>query len=129
MSTKQSSTLLRFAALSALVWLGSSSAQAEDTTTNANRTAYDAAIKCFIANSVAKGNSSDAGYAAQAATYETKARESFDIAVTLGKTLGYSGGRINQDMGMAQGVELPKLVQDEAYFRQAVTTCQALGLM
>lgn len=96
---------------------------------DSNQTAYAAAIKCFIANSVAKGNSHDAGYTAEAAAYETKARESFDIAVTLGKTLGYSGGRINQDMGMAQGQELPKLVQNKAYFRQAVATCKALGLM
>jgi len=107
--------------------LGSASASSAGTASD--KTAYDAAMQCFIANGVEKGNRRDVGDAKGAAAFEAKAREDFDIAVTLGKTLGFSGNRINQDFGMAQADQLPKLVKDRAYFERTAATCRQLGLM
>lgn len=98
-------------------------------TERGNQLAYTAAIRCFVANGAASGEREDAGDAKEAARYERAARRSFDTAVKLGGVLGYSGSRINQDLGLAQAKELPKLVADPAYNRQTMATCRALGLL
>lgn len=95
----------------------------------ANRMAYDAAIKCFVAASVATGEREDAGDRDAATRYEHSARKSFDTASALGEKLGFSGSRINQDFGMAQAAQLPKLVRDLNYYRDTAAMCRALGLM
>ena len=103
-------------------------AVADDTMTRANRMAYDIAMKCFVANGVARGNSRDVGDTAQAAAYEAKARRSFNAASNLGDALRYSDKRVDQDFGLAQTQELPKLVKDGAYLRQTLATCESAGL-
>lgn len=95
----------------------------------ANRAAYGHAMKCFVANGHARGMRQRAGDEAKAAAYETKARMSFDTAVKLGRALGYSGDRMDQDFGLAQTRELPAMVSDQKYFVEAAATCKALGLM
>ena len=102
---------------------------ADDAVTRANRSAYGAAMRCFVADGIARGDQQDAGNEAKAAAFEAKARKSFDTAVKLGNLLGYSGSRVNQDFGMAQTYELPKMIKDTTYYRKAVATCKALGLM
>lgn len=96
---------------------------------NTAQTAYDSSLRCFVANGRAIGVQERAGDAQAAARYEQKARLSFDTALRLGQSLGFSGTRINQDLGIAQGRELPQMVNDRRYFEQAVATCRALGLM
>jgi hypothetical protein len=96
--------------------------------TRANRMAYDIAMRCFVANGVARGNSRDAGDPTQAAAYEAKARRSFNAASNLGDALGYTGTRINQDFGMAQADELPKLVNNAGYLKRTLATCASGGL-
>tara|TARA_R110002051_G_scaffold269600_1_gene329789 strand:- start:4808 stop:5197 length:390 start_codon:yes stop_codon:yes gene_type:complete len=96
---------------------------------DASHRAYEAALKCFVANGRAIGLQERAGDLESAARYEQKARLSFDAAVRLGQSLGFSGTRINQDLGIAQGRELPQMVSDTVYFERAVATCRALGLM
>ncbi|MDP1735992.1 MAG: hypothetical protein Q8L23_00975 [Caulobacter sp.] len=100
-----------------------------DATARANRMAYDAAMKCFVANGHAIGLRERAGDTVKAAYYETRARLSFDTAMKLGAVLRLSGSRIDQDFRLAQTRELPPMVTDETYFLDAVATCKALGLM
>lgn len=88
---------------------------------------YEVAMKCFVAYGAATGERRDAGDQVAAATYEKKARRSFDVAVLLGDRIGYSGGRQNQDFGLAQTRELPKMVADAAYLRRALATCESAG--
>ncbi|TAL32262.1 MAG: hypothetical protein EPN98_14015 [Phenylobacterium sp.] len=109
---------------------GAAAAQTRDAAVQrANRMAYEAAMKCFVTAGAASGEREDAGDRAAAARYEQAARRSFDTASRLGEVLGYSGSRINQDFGLAQTRELPKLVADATYNRNAAATCRAIGLM
>ncbi|MBI1262771.1 MAG: hypothetical protein GC184_13715 [Rhizobiales bacterium] len=101
----------------------------EDATTQANRTAYSALMKCFVANGFANGERLDAGDAAKAAIYDRQARRSYDLAYTAGQKLGLSEEQVTRDINFVQATELPKMVRDQQYFISAVATCKALHLM
>ena len=124
---------LLHATCAAMIWAACTTAAPAQTgdlaVQRANRMAYEASMKCFVANGVATGEREDAGDREAAARYERTARKSFNTAVKLGEALGYTGTRINQDFGLAQARELPKLATDGAYNRTTATTCRALGLM
>ena len=109
--------------------LSVSAAAGEDAMTRANRSAYEAAMTCFVANGIVTGDKRQSGDKKQEAVFEAKARQSFDIAVQLGHKLGYSGTHINEDFGLAQAREIGRLMTDSAYFRRTAATCKALGLM
>lgn len=117
------------AALTIVAALTAANASAQPTQQEAQRQAYGHSLSCFVANSHAMGISKRGGDAAKMAHYERKARLSFDNAVRLGKALGYSGTRVDQDFGIVQARELPPMVNDEAYFLKTAATCKALGLM
>jgi hypothetical protein len=119
----------RIAALAAVFALCAEATLAQSATADTQRQAYGYAMACFVANGIVVGDMQNAGKARLADAQEAKARLSFDTAVKFGEALGYSGSRINQDFGLAQGKQLPKLVKDGAYFKQTVATCKALGLM
>lgn len=104
-------------------------AWAQATSSHGNVLAYEASMKCFVANGHAAGLRNRAGQPRQAAAYDASARVAFDAATNLGRTLGYTNRRINQDFGLVQSRELPPMVADTAYFQRAVATCRALGLM
>lgn len=102
---------------------------AQQATAQARRSAYDAAMKCFVASGYVIGERERAGDAAGAARYEQHARRSFDTALGLGRALSLSGSRIDQDLGLAQTRHLPPMVADRRYLEQSVSMCRALGLM
>ena len=101
----------------------------DDAAQRGNRQAYEASIKCFVVLGMLVGDAKDAGKPELAATYDRQARQSFDFALQLGGKLGLTGTHMNEDFGMAQTNELPKLVKDKAYFRSSAATCKALGLL
>ena len=112
-------------ALAFAVATGWTPAAAQDS----NRLAYEASIKCFVANGLARGERLDAGDTATAAIHETNARRSFDLSFRFGHAVGLSDQHINEDLGLAQGAEMPKMVGNAEYFRDTVATCKAIGLM
>ena len=119
-------------ALVACAWLGAGAAtadSADDAVSKANSMAYEAAIKCFIADGILTGDEREKGDKAKEATFEAKARQSFETAEKLGDALGYSGTHVNEDFGLAQAREMAKLMYDSAYFKRTAQTCKALGLM
>lgn len=89
--------------------------------------AYSLALKCFIAYGSARSDAKDLGRISEAQAYETKARSSFDVGNKLGTVLHYSGTRVNQDFGLAQADELPKMVKDKAYLKKTLAYCEAAG--
>lgn len=101
----------------------------DDPVMRANRGAYEAAIKCFIANGHASGLRERAGDPEKAKYYDAKAHLSFDTATKLGAALQLSGSQIDEDFGTAQARELPTMVTDQKYFGVIVANCKALGLM
>lgn len=115
------------AVMTALAAPAGASAQADKT--QAQSQAYAYAMRCFVANGIAVGDWREANKPAEMAEQESKARRSFDTAVKLGNVLGYSGTRMDQDFGLAQAQELPKLMTNRGYFQQTVSTCKTLGLM
>lgn len=70
-----------------------------------------------------------AGDTAKAAYYESKAAESYGVAEALGAALGFSKQQVGRDAAAAQAEHLAAMVRDDAYFRQIVANCKALGLM
>jgi hypothetical protein len=101
----------------------------DDSVARANRIAYDAAIKCAVANSLAGDDRHDAGDEAGATAYKSKSRRSFDLTYTLGEKLGYEQKQIAHDLDFAQLSEMPKMVRDRGYFLSSAATCKALHLM
>jgi hypothetical protein len=101
----------------------------DDAVTRANRMAYEASMKCFVANGRAMGLRKRAGDVAMTRYYEDKSRQSFDTAVKLGLSLDRDRDQIEQDFSIVQVRELPEIIRNDGYFRDAIATCKALGLM
>lgn len=90
---------------------------------------YAAAMKCFVANTRAIGVKRRAGDAAGVARYEAGQRASYEAARVVATTLGYSDHQLDADFKRSRERELPKMLNDQTYFGEAVATCRALGLM
>lgn len=86
-------------------------------------------MKCFVANGRAMGLRKRAGDVAMTRYYEDKSRQSFDTAVKLGLSLDRDRDQIEQDFSIVQVRELPEIIRNDGYFRDAIATCKALGLM
>ncbi len=93
------------------------------------RSAYEATLKCFIANGNARRERLNAGDQEGADRYDASGERSYDGAFKLGGVLGLSDEQINRDLKEAENKELPRMVKDRSYFIDAVATCKGLGLM
>jgi hypothetical protein len=94
-----------------------------------DRTAYEAATKCFVVNGLAARSRTKAGDKATAAQYDAQAHQSFDTALQLGRSIGLSGEQMSRDIDRTQAQELPKMMSVSGYYRDAMATCKAYGLM
>jgi len=122
--------LLAAALLVGLCALGPALAdRASDAVARSNKLAYDATLKCAVANGLASDDHHDAGDNAKAADYRAKARRSFDLAYQIGAKLGLSESQIAHDLEFAQDSELPRMMRDRTYYLSTAATCKALGLM
>jgi hypothetical protein len=111
--------------------ISASNAGAEESAAvgRANRMAYEASMKCFVANGHARGLRTRAGDPAKAAMYERKAHDAFDMAHLAGQALGLSEDEVNADIKAVQDETLPRMVGNESYFHDAVAACKAADLM
>jgi hypothetical protein len=91
--------------------------------------AYQAAMKCYVANVHAANGRKKVGDTAKAAIYVTNAKRSFDGAVALGRNMGLSNQQMNSDLDDVEARELGRIVADQDYFRSTVATCKGMGLM
>lgn len=98
-------------------------------TAQGNRLAYDATLKCAVANGVAEIDEREARQPARAAEFETKSRRSFDLAYTLGAKVGLTDKQVLGDLNSARETELPRMMHDRNYYTGVVATCKAMGLM
>lgn len=92
----------------------------------ANRSAYDYALRCFAATGgvitdprAAPGDRSAA---------EASARRSFDAAHRMGRVLGFAEARINQDIHATAQALSVWAVREPDYLRHLRTECTQLGL-
>jgi len=121
----------RFALALGLSLLGGSLgfAQAtDDASARGNRMAYDASMKCFVVDTRLSALRKRAGDDAKAGYYDDKSKAAFDAAVALGLKIGRSRDEIERDFNVVQVRELPELLRDDGYLRDAIATCKALGL-
>jgi hypothetical protein len=103
--------------------------EADAATAQGNRMAYDATLKCAVANGLAEQDERDAGHAAGAAEYETKTHRSFDLAYVLGAKVGLTDQQVLHDLDAAREIELSRMMRDRSYYLSTVSTCKAMGLM
>lgn len=96
---------------------------------NANRTAYNATVSCFVVNTVLADDAQKQGKTELYSSYDAKAHKAFDYAVKLGAVLHFDNARVNHDFETAQAQELPKMLADTTYFKSKAGTCKALGLI
>lgn len=94
-----------------------------------NRAAYDVALRCLVANGRADGVEQRAGNQAAASRYQASARQSFDAMVALGVALGKSRAQMDADIAESVARDLPRMVNDRAYYRSVIGSCRAYGLM
>ncbi len=116
------------ATMAAAVSGAPASAQESEAVQQARSTAYAAAMKCFVVDTRLSALRLRAGDRAKSAYYDEKSRQSFDTAVKLGQRLNRSKDEIERDFNVVQVRELPELLRSEAYLRDAIATCKALGL-
>lgn len=100
----------------------------DDAVARANRSAYQLTMKCFVAEGVARGYDLHVGDTARADALERRARVSFDTAMKLGDELGYSGTRMNEDLGLTQSAEVLKFDHDINYLKAQIAKCESAGI-
>jgi hypothetical protein len=91
--------------------------------------AYEAAIKCFVANGYGRRLKRDAGDMEAASRYEASAAASWEAAHVIAVSWNYPESRLTNDIDRTRERELPLMVRDAAYLRSTVATCRGLGLM
>lgn len=123
-------TLTRVAAIAITVSSLHVPAVAAQTRPNqATLAAYEAALKCFVANGYGRSIKRDAGDMAGASRYEASAAASWEAAHVIAVYWGYSESRLTADIDRTRERELPALVRDAGYLRSTIATCRGLGLM
>jgi len=90
--------------------------------------AYDIALKCFVVDGYASRNSQKAQDSAKADYYSEKSENAFNVAIGLGKALGYSKDRVDADIDATMKRELPQLIT-ASYYEHAASECRAYQLM
>lgn len=118
----------RFSAV-AITAMGMAFMYSATASADGTRQAYDATLKCAVANGLAKLDERDAGHASGVAEYDTKTHRSFDLAYTLGAKIGLTDNQVLNDLNAAQNSELPRMMRDRSYYVDVVATCKAMGLM
>ena len=96
---------------------------------DANRKAYDYALRCYVAGAVAVGDKRINPDGTLTASLKAGSKRAFDTAYGMGKILGYAKQRVSSDLDAYSRVETIIMVRDDAYFQKTRTDCAKLGLM
>lgn len=114
--------------LASLMFTGSAVAQTSTEQASAKQ-AFEIAVRCFLANGLAKRNRLKQGDAAGVAAYETKSEESFGVAEAFSKRLGYSRSQFRASVTAMEEPELKRMMTEPGYFKSVMATCKAAKLM
>jgi hypothetical protein len=98
-------------------------------TADANRKAYDYAMRCYVAGAVAVGDKRINPDGTLTVSLKAASRRAFDAAHGMGKLLGLSRKRVSDDLDAYGRVETIAMVRDDAYFQKTRNDCTKLGLM
>lgn len=121
------SRLLCFFAFALFAFSQSANAQ-DDAETRAQKSTYQLAMQCFVAEGVAVGFDRHLGDEKRAEELERRTKLSFGASKELGAKLGYSDGRMNKDLESVQTEELPKFGKDIQYLKSQIAKCEYVGI-
>ena len=93
------------------------------------RGAYDAALKCFVANGYLKGTFEKSGDSANASLFDARAHKAFDLAFSYGDMLHLSQQQVKADISRTSDPELRKLLTDGSYLTVIAKDCKYWGMM
>lgn len=97
--------------------------------TDANRKAYDYAMRCFVAGTVAVSDKRLNIDAATNTAMRQAAKRAYDATYAMGKTLGYTRSRVKSELDTVTAVEGRLMLRDEAFLARTRTQCVQLGMM
>jgi hypothetical protein len=120
-----------FAHCVAIIGIGCmiTSAIAAPPTADANRKAYDYAMRCFVAGTVAVSDKRVNIDAATDTAMRQAAKRAYDATYAMGKVLGYARSRVKSELDTVTAVEGRMMLRDEAFFERTRTQCVQLGMM
>ena len=121
------SALPLFSACLMLAALSPAAAQT-DAATQANRRAYDAATRCYVAYALEARRETKEGNATKASNLTSTAKRAFDGARSLGQILGRPKSIIESEIDAAEASEAPRMLASRGYHRQTLDMCRELGL-
>lgn len=91
--------------------------------------AYEAALKCFVANGHVQATFKESGDAANARLFNERAEKSFKLAYFWGDMLHLSQQQIKHDLDQTEDTELRKLLTDSGYLTVVAMDCKHWGMM
>lgn len=125
---KASCALARFAAIIGIGCVATTTIAAPPTP-DANRKAYDYAMRCFVAGTVAVSDKRVNVDATTDAAMRQAAKRAYDATYAMGKVLGYARSRVKNELDTVTAVEGRLMLRDEAFFARTRTQCVQLGMM
>lgn len=98
-------------------------------TPDGNRKAYDYAMRCFVAGTVAVSDKRLNIDATTDAAMRQAAKRAYNATYAMGKVLGYARSRVKSELDTVTAVEGRLMLRDEAFFARTRTQCVQLGMM
>jgi hypothetical protein len=123
-----SRALVRCAAIIG-IGCGATTAIAAPPAPDANRKAYDYAMRCFVAGTVAVSDKRLNLDATTDAAMRQAAKRAYDATYAMGKVLGFARSRVKSELDTVTAVEGRLMLRDEAFFARTRTQCVQLGMM
>jgi hypothetical protein len=98
-------------------------------TADANRKAYDYAMRCMVASGVTQGDQRYNPKGRNSVAIKAGMRRAYDALYRMGGVLGIAQTDIGADFEAYRRLESRRMIGDDAYFQQTRASCQKLGLM
>lgn len=98
-------------------------------TADANRKAYDYAMRCMVAGGVTQGDQRYNPKGRNSVAIKAGMRRAYDALYRMGGVLGIAQADIGADFEAYRRLESRRMIGDDAYFQQTRASCQKLGLM
>lgn len=96
---------------------------------DANRKAYDYAMRCMVAGGVTQSDQRYNPKGRNSVAIKAGMRRAYDALYRMGVVLGIAQTDIGADFEAYRRLESRRMIGDDAYFQQTRASCQKLGLM
>ncbi|MFZ5746903.1 MAG: hypothetical protein ACOY45_04510 [Pseudomonadota bacterium] len=90
---------------------------------------YRFAIRCYVTNAMAATDRRYNASGTNTARFRAMGQKSYSTAYQLGRTLGKSEARIDEDFNAYEAIFRSVFLRDDTSFQQARSDCAHIGLM